>query len=208
VKILHNERHLLFSPPEKPASPLEASTAADTTASASRQAPAASFTPQDAALPTPPDIRHHGPADNLLGLLTRAAPSLWARVQRQTLSKRDQREKLLDLVEWLSGKEHLSFRRNEPQPYLWAHTKVAGRLQAVVSAGDERVALEVAFQLDPAGLAKLHAGYLQGIRPLLLWGGSPPETRSAFSERAATLFGPTDLRWLSVSIMSRNHMPR
>jgi hypothetical protein len=121
--------------------------------------------------------------------------SLWQKVDSNHLTKKETRQRVLALLEWLAKKQGWDFKSNSTQPYLHDHQKIDGRVHAQISSQETTVVVEICFELQDAIIAKLWAATLQQKQVLILWGGSPMGD-AALSAKISGHFGGRPVPWL------------
>lgn len=92
-----------------------------------------------------------------LFVLRKALPSLWLKVRKEKLVRREQRERLVQLMTWLCEKGALQSRTSVTQRYAYRGELVEGRLTFCANRPDctRVVAVELAFEWDEAQAHKL-----------------------------------------------------
>jgi hypothetical protein len=129
--------------------------------------------------------------------------TLWQRVPANTLTKKEARSKMLELLTWLSNKHAWTLKENSRQEYPFNGLKVDGRVHAVLQSSSKALVIEICFELQEPLLLKLWAAHSQGRQVLLLWGGAPtPEL--ALATRAQTLLGARYGDWLHFAVLNRS----
>ncbi len=134
--------------------------------------------------------------------LKKVLAGLWHKVEAERLTRPEQRERLLHLLQWAAGKNGWVMQTAVAQRYADVGRQVEGRLWVTLSLDAQmRFALELAFEARQAPLAKLHAARHAGFVPLLLMPGARP-----LAERMDELhrvFGAERLTWLQVQALTR-----
>lgn len=182
MKFTKSEAALLFQPEKQPAASQRGATNANV--------------PSDAVSPgsnLPPAHLAAHPAQ----LLKKIAASLWQKVDSPNLSKKEQRQRMLDLLQWFSLKQGFEFEHSSRQDYRSQGSKVEGRLHARVKRGADIVAIELCFALDETVLIKLFSAHLQGNATLLIWLGAPLD-KNVLLARALQLTGRGSITWLGL----------
>lgn len=133
----------------------------------------------------------------LVGLLRKAAPALWRKLDPRSLSKRELRAQMLAKLEWLADKNRLTLEPNAPCAYLAKSGKIDGRLFVRLGRRTHWAALELCFEPDEAVLLKLQAAYRAGGAPVLLWAG-PALSQLELTGRLIRYAPAPSLTWLSV----------
>ncbi len=135
--------------------------------------------------------------------LKKVLAGLWHKVEVERLTRPEQRERLLHLLQWAASKNGWVLETAVAQRYADVDRQVEGRLWVTLALDAQtRFALELAFEARQAPMAKLHAARQAGLVPLLLM----PGTR-LLAERMAELhraFGAERLTWLQVLALTRS----
>ncbi len=182
MKLSKDDQHLLFSAPST--------------------GPAPASTPDPLPLAAA-DKHEQAPTSDahLVAMLRKAAPALWRKLDPRTLSRRDLRTRMLQLVQWLAQKNGVTLELNVRMPYVLKGSKVDGRLHAVLHKGPQTVAVELAFEPDEACLLKLRQAHAEGHISLLLV-VAPEGTKPLVLGKLSRLgSGHPDLRWLEVVLL-------
>lgn len=159
----------------------------------------ASLSAAEPKAPEPSNDQGH--AGNLTALLKKASPTLWAKLNPRTLSKRELRTKMLTLLEWLAHKNNVQATLNAPLAYVHEGQKIEGRLHALLKGEHQKAALELCFALDAASLSKLHHANLAGYQAILLWAGVPTP-KADLLHKVAQLTQWPDTRWLEIVLLA------
>ena len=140
---------------------------AATSGSASAPHPAQQF----AATPPPPS---RGQPASLLAIIKRATPYLWLKVDAARLTRREQRARLCELIQWLAVREGAEVTLRALRPYPAKGRMVEGRvdLRVLPSSRSRGIDVEIAFEPTEALVQKLWATDVAGGHPLLVCGFS------------------------------------
>lgn len=153
-----------------------------------------------AGLVDPPSARTT-PTFLSVDLVRAASRTLWQKVDARS-TKKEARAKMLELLEWLSGKHGWKYQANAPQAYRQKSSHVEGRVHALISAGRREVAVELCFELQESIVLKLWAAHVQGKHVLLLWGGaSAPD--NVLLGRLSYWFNGQPMSWLHLEQLAR-----
>lgn len=123
----------------------------------------------------------------LLRLVAQASPGLWAKVVAEKVSATQQRERYLDLVEWLLKKHGAEVERPGRQNYFEDKRVIEGRLDLRAVRGDAILALEFATRATKPCAYKLLAARKNQEAALLVahFGTSRNAVFDAFSRVTA-----------------------
>jgi hypothetical protein len=121
--------------------------------------------------------------------------TLWQRIDQRTLSKKEARQRMLELIEWLSKKQHWNFQSNVLQEYRHLDKKIDGRVHGAITGQGRTVVVELCFDLQDAVIFKLWAAFTQNKQVLLLWGG-PPMPDTAFAGKLSAAFRGRPVKWI------------
>lgn len=207
MKIEKSDLHLLFAPASKPAAQSQPATAPEGSGAVAPSSSLRSSSASEAAAPSRSAAAPATRADNdssppLLATVKAVSRTLWRKLEAEGVSsRREQRKRLLELLQWYCGKNGLQFEENARQPYVLNRARVDGRIHACIGQGDVQVALEVCFVLEHAALQKLRNAHTQGKAPLLLWAG-PSASRSELLARVASLTGNPSTSWLELVLLA------
>jgi hypothetical protein len=132
-------------------------------------------------------------------LLRNVAPSLWAKARSERRLRREQTERLLELLVWVLEKNGARVSHPARQEYFVQGRVVEGRLDLLAERGGERLALEVAFRPSLAAALKLLSARRTGASALLLcgFGATPGESRQAVDR----LLGKSTDGWFSLACL-------
>ena len=107
----------------------------------------------------------------LVVVLKRAMPRLWHKVTLEKLTRREQRGRLCDLLQWLVTKEHASAAQRAPRHYEHAGRVVEGRVDLrIEQAGAAPMDVEICFDATEAAVRKLYAAKRAGHQCLMVCG--------------------------------------
>lgn len=107
----------------------------------------------------------------LLPALKRACPSLWARAHDSKLSRREQHQRMVDLLAWLASKHGAQAFMNVRRSYETEDRRVDGRVDLRLVAPHERaLEIEVCLVASAASVHKLLAAHHDGVQALMVCG--------------------------------------
>lgn len=135
-----------------------------------------------------------------LQVIRRACPTLWGKLNQRDLTKRELRQRMLELLHWLATKNELSFQAASRLVYSHEGGKVDGRVYARV-CGDASACLELSFHIDSHALSKLKAATENGHAAVLLWAGKVISKRELL-DKVAQVLGTNRLQWLNVVMLN------
>lgn len=97
------------------------------------------------------------------------APAIYSKALIPSLSKKEQKQKVFELLEWFAKKQDLVVSRKSAIQYWMDKQKHDGRLEMVLhdSKGLPMLAIEVRWDLDRTTGHKLQAAFANGFKPLL-----------------------------------------
>ncbi len=199
MKLPKDDISLLFSAPR---GPLERS-ADEELVAAKAPVPAGvpSSEPASAALAPGPHAVKSSTTNNFraAGVLKRAAPAMWRKLDPNKYSRRELRTRMQDMLAWLAERNQFSQAVHTALPYTGARGKVDGRLFALWSPAQRDLspsALELCFDVDEAVLSKLSAAHLQGWVPVFLWAGTSLSRPELLTRLQKARPDPAGYAWL------------
>lgn len=135
-----------------------------------------------------------------LQILRRACPTLWGKMDPAQLTKRELRQRMLELLRWLASKNSLTLLPNASLAYHCDGAKVDGRVYAILQ-GVQCVSLELCFSLDVHSLLKLRAAQEQGNIAVLLWAGKRMSKKELL-EKICLALKCKQVPWLNVILLT------
>lgn len=96
-------------------------------------------------------------------------PALIKKSVTPSLTKREQRIKLIELLEWFCAKQNWEVKKNQPIQYWKDKQKHDGKIEILVFEQKQPIlAIEVKWKSDPVTTHKLASMYYQGFKPVLV----------------------------------------
>lgn len=108
------------------------------------------------------------PFCDVLPLLRKMAPALWAKASAAGTTPHARRERFLDLLAWLFSKNGIQIVRPARQDYSLGGKLVEGRLDMVATQAGQRIALEFVVRPSASDALKLIAAQRSGATSILL----------------------------------------
>lgn len=114
------------------------------------------------------------------------APAIYSKALVPSLSKKEQKQKVFELLEWFAKKQDLVVSRKSAIQYWMDKQKHDGRLEMTLSdtKGAPMLAIEVRWDLDRTTGHKLQAAFASGFKPLLIV--LEPVASEAFNQFSAS----------------------
>lgn len=131
-----------------------------------KQDPPLNLTKEEAALPG--GFKKYPGA-----MLIKSAASLWAKIDTSKLSKKEQRAKFDDLLNWFCKKNEYTLERNVPQKYHYQGKTIDGRISYKLSSDLFSCKVELMFDSDLSIAAKMKAAHDQEDYPIIIKVGAP-----------------------------------
>lgn len=134
-----------------------------------------------------------GASPRIVGVLSSAAPRLWAKACAEQATRRGQRERFVELLAWLLGKNGYELVKPARQDYFEGPRVIEGRLALLAQSGATRVAIEVVLEASLPPTYKLLAAKKTGACAVMLCGFA--DTAAGAHLRLAELTGRPTAHW-------------